>query len=621
MQPEFTQQMQACPSSSRRISSALQPQTSESDCSPATTSRAAEAHPFSLGLEACSSVHDLLALFSPTPLSNSSDPGTASGQQVTASELPIPSGVSALLCSDVPPRPPARWDSREMKEVRAAIVRHLTGVFEGSPTKSMEDFFLFLVSNEQDVLRPVRQQCRVSLMPELHFRSVTDVAESLHDARAMWASGEASTVERAALVFMTQCAAHLFLRPRQSARAALGSSHGVCTSDLHGAVNRLRGCSALSLLRPPARYVGPGAAGAPYTCSTGCEGLDGALGGCGFRSGWVTEVYGEAGSGKTQLGLQCLLAQSASDVCRSAVAACLGNNPSFLALLQQQRQGAQGLAQRCKDAFQLAEADAARCALVYLVSEDVPTARLGPLATAAARRSVCAVQLHPLLTQLPRDIMDALLHSVRQACTVTMVLSRLQISHVASLRDVMRLVEPSTSHQNSTEAGPNSCRLNDAVRVLGGSLGRALIVLDSVAAAAVGGQSDMKGAAQVDASVAAVAMQLRRAAAQHNWCVIGINQVRAVPSAARSLLDDVSRARLKRRRFSSSPWSSSVSAGGGRYAVVPALGLAWSTVAQCRVHLRKSLPQGVRQLIVRQSPAHPPSQASYIITKNGIEDA
>lgn len=33
----------------------------------------------------------------------------------------------------------------------------------------------------------------------------------------------------------------------------------------------------------------------------------------GFRSGWVYEIYGEAGSGKTQLVLQVLLQQRASD--------------------------------------------------------------------------------------------------------------------------------------------------------------------------------------------------------------------------------------------------------------------------------------------------------------------
>ncbi|KPA80329.1 hypothetical protein ABB37_04602 [Leptomonas pyrrhocoris] len=435
-------------------------------------------------------------------------------------------------------------------------------------------------------------------------------------------------MEREAFALLTRCAACLSLRGQQSPSQAMGPSRQGDTTHSGGSLSTLHGCSTFSLLRTsagPLSLIGPAA---PYWCSTGCVGLDRALGGGGFRSGWVTEVYGEAGAGKTQLGLQCLLQQSAHDLCKSAAALCLAHNPQFAALrlLQQQQQqntqSTQGMVQRCNEAFHVESVKAARCAVVYLVSEEVPTSRLGPLAAAAVRRAVRAVQLHPLITSLPSGIVEAVMRSVRQTCTDTMVLSCLQIRHIASMQELLRLVEPHAAAApppSSPGEGRSSCSLSDAVRMLSGSLGRALIVLDSIAAAVVAGQADIHGIAQTDASVAAIATQLRCAAARHNWCVVGINQVRA--TRHHSTGSSCTQFKRTRSPTSSSSLSSSGFSADGSHTVVPALGLAWSSASQCRVHLRKSLSLGVRQLILRQSPAHPPSQASYVITQNGIEDA
>ncbi|KAG5498922.1 hypothetical protein GH5_03610 [Leishmania sp. Ghana 2012 LV757] len=444
---------------------------------------------------------------------------------------------------------------------------------------------------------------------------------------------------------------------RWTASAALANRHlgGTAREDRRGAqapASRvLQTCTALSLLRSTSSFHQPlrtaagdattsqsttAAAGpSTYWCSTGCLSLDQALGGGGFRSGWVTEVYGEAGAGKTQLVLQCLLQQAATDVCRAAVAMALANSASFTSLVHSAPAagtcGASGPAAKCREVFDLDAVKAVRCAVVYLVSEDVPTSRLGPLAAAAIGRAVRAVWLHPLINQLPSCIVNAVRSSVESTCTVPIVLSRLQIRHVASVAEVVRLLEP-PSHLRLAPASkiaypattmhdrlhqPRGSNLLDVVRVLAGSQGRAVVVLDSIAAAVVAGQWDVQGVAQDDATVKAVGLWLRHAASTHNWCIIVANQVRSIPAAARQR--QCALAPVKRAR--SPTTSSTVSASSAARAVVPALGFSWASAPHCRVFLRKSLSHGVRQLVLRHAPSHPPAQVSYVITEHGVEDA
>jgi hypothetical protein len=601
--------------------------------------------PPSLLLEDCVSVQDLLTFFSTSsfPTSAACDRGSSSVQAAwTACRRQVP-----LHLLDV-------WESSEMKQTRRVVAAYLAdiiakwpsaaGTYPSSPAgfvvaaaaaATMERFFLFLVASEQDVLRAVRQRNRVApvddAVSEKRLRGQMHVV-GFHREEIR----KGGAVERAALTYLTCCAAFLVLQGRQQSLAVGKGSDasafaaaGIASSGGGGVC----GCTALSLLRHTTvnRVTDAVTDNTPYWCSTGCEGLDRALGGAGFRSGWVTEIYGEAGAGKTQLGLQCLLEQSARDLCRTAVAVCLAHDPRFAALLGHSCSG--GVAQRCRSVFGVAAVDTERCAMVFVVSEDVPTSRLSPLAAAAVRRAIRATQMHSLLSQLPSAIMEAVLRSVRQTCTVTMVLSRLQIRHVASLQEVLRLVEPTTttaaaaatgrmSNDEPPPRGSHTCCLSEVVRMVGGAQGRALVVLDSIAGAAVGGQSDVSGAVHGDAPVAVVATALRRATAQHNWCVLVTNQVRAVPTAVRTIPRGFVPCRRRKRARSPTAAPSPLSwCGSSSPAVVPALGLAWASVAQCRVYLRKSLSLGVRQLVLRQSPAHPPCQVSYVITQDGIDDA
>lgn len=633
-----------------------QPTSIEDEAAPplsfvVTSSHVSSVPPLLPSLEACTSVQDLLTLFSTAPITSFDDFKKPSLQLNAASQDVKRSGLLTGWHSSASLPAPATWDSHAMVQARKRVAACVTDAFARNTASehsrdtvddSIERFFLFLVTGEQDVLRTVRQQHRPKPKPKLcacqapalpqtaaaaAVAAVTRTTQERTSETEQHAnSSHDAALEKEALAFLMRCTSFLVLRQRQGTEVAqeyAGDDGAAAASS--GCIRRgWRACSALALLRSSASAT-PVCCDAPYWCSTGCDGLDRALGGGGLRSGWVTEIYGEAGAGKTQLGLQCLLEQSARDVCQSAVALCLAHDPSFLALL---RQSEGGVAQRCANVFGVDRVEAARCAVVYLVSEDVPTSRLGPLATAAVRRAVRGVQLHSLVAQLPSAVVEAVLCSVRQTCTVTTVLCRVQIRRLASLQEVVRLLEPAAAasrevdHSISAARLRGHCSLSEAVHLVGGSGGRALIVLDSIAAAAVAGLSDMHGVAQADASVAAVATQLRRAAIQHNWCVVVMNQVRAVPSAVKSAVQGRSFARAKRVRSphaaSSAPSSS---APGGSYAMVPALGLAWSGVAQCRVYLRKLSSSGVRQLILRQSPAHPPYQVSYVITQNGIEDA
>ncbi|TPP50856.1 Rad51 family protein [Leishmania donovani] len=401
----------------------------------------------------------------------------------------------------------------------------------------------------------------------------------------------------------------------------------------------LQTCTALSLLRTSSLFHQPLRAGTEHTaasrstiaaadasaywCSTGCMGLDQALGGGGFRSGWVTEVYGEAGAGKTQLGLQCLLQQAATDVCHAAVALALASNADLTSLAHMATAagmcGSSSPAVKCMEVFDRDAVEAARCAVVYLVSEDVPTSRLGSLAAAAVGRAVRAVRLHPLVNQLPSCAVKTVWGCVERTCTVPMVLSSLQIRHVTSVAEVLRLLEPLPHSRLAQASGitsltnaipnraqrPRSSSLVEAVRVLAGSHGRALVVLDSVAAAVVAGQWDIK------------VLRLRQAVMTHNWCIVVTNQVRAIPTTDRQR--QCALAPIKRAR---SPTTfSAASASFSARTVVPALGFSWASAPHCRVLLRKSLSHGVRQLVLHHAPSHPPAQASYLITEHGIEDA
>ncbi|CAG9577773.1 conserved hypothetical protein [Leishmania major strain Friedlin] len=504
------------------------------------------------------------------------------------------------------------------------------------------DALLLHLTTEGPNLRAALRRRRRQLLPMPPRDDATTQSE-----REACDEAHAACEEDEALAALTRCAASVALINRDLGSSARKGRKAVQTA----ASCVLQTRTALSLLRTSSLVHQPLRAGAghaaasrsaiaaadvsAYWCSTGCMGLDQALGGGGFRSGWVTEVYGEAGAGKTQLGLQCLLQQAATDVCHAAVALALASGADFTSLAHMATTtgmcGSRSPVVKCMEVFDRDAVEAARCAVVYLVSEDVPTSRLGPLAAAAVGRAVRAVRLHPLVNQLPSGVVKTVWGCVERTCTVPTVLSRLQIRHVASVAEVLRLLEPLPHPQlaqvSRTSSPPNvipnraqrprNSNLVEAVRVLAGTHGRAVVVLDSVAAAVVAGQWDMQGVAQADATVTALSLRLRQAAMTHNWCIVVTNQVRAIPTTARQR--QCALAPIKRAR--SPTTSSTASAPSVTRTVVPALGFSWASAAHCRVFLRKSLSHGVRQLVLRHAPSHPPAQASYLITEHGIEDA
>ncbi|CAJ1990515.1 RAD51-6 / Rad51/recA bacterial DNA recombination protein [Leishmania donovani] len=506
---------------------------------------------------------------------------------------------------------------------------------------SVDALLLHLTAEGPSLRAALRRRRRQLLpMPPRDDATTHSEPEACDEARAACEEDEALTV-------LIRCAASVALANRN-----LGSNARKDRKEVQTPASRvLQTCTALSLLRTSSLFHQPLRAGTEHTaasrstiaaadasaywCSTGCMGLDQALGGGGFRSGWVTEVYGEAGAGKTQLGLQCLLQQAATDVCHAAVALALASNADLTSLAHMATAagmcGSSSPAVKCMEVFDRDAVEAARCAVVYLVSEDVPTSRLGSLAAAAVGRAVRAVRLHPLVNQLPSCAVKTVWGCVERTCTVPMVLSSLQIRHVTSVAEVLRLLEPLPHSRLAQASGitsltnaipnraqrPRSSSLVEAVRVLAGSHGRALVVLDSVAAAVVAGQWDMQGVAQADATVTALSLRLRQAVMTHNWCIVVTNQVRAIPTTDRQR--QCALAPIKRAR---SPTTfSAASASFSARTVVPALGFSWASAPHCRVLLRKSLSHGVRQLVLHHAPSHPPAQASYLITEHGIEDA
>lgn len=339
-----------------------------------------------------------------------------------------------------------------------------------------------------------------------------------------------------------------------------------------------------------------------YYFSTGCTRLDAALGGAGFCSGWVTEIYGEAGAGKTQLLLQTLLQQAAFDVAAEAVAeadAAASTVDTMPLHLPSGHRGGDADFSSTRSGCSDTAASAARCAIFFIVSEDVPVARLGPLAAAATQRARRRFAAQPSLTA---GAVEAVRQALDRHCTVTATLSRLQICHISSLSALHGLLRGNLLY---------------AARRLSGSLNRCLIAVDSIAAAALGESThsvDVSCDTEDDAaspdravvSVGCIATALKQLAVEEQWCILVSNQIRAVPSASRP-----HGAALKRSR----PPSTSTAA------IAPALGFQWAVAPHCRVLVRKSLMSGVRQLVSHGSPCSPPRQVSYTITSGGIVDA
>ncbi|KAH9599009.1 DNA recombination and repair protein Rad51-like [Trypanosoma melophagium] len=334
----------------------------------------------------------------------------------------------------------------------------------------------------------------------------------------------------------------------------------------------------------------------PRFFTTGCPSLDVLLAGVGvsgsgsggFRAGLLTEVYGEAGSGKTQLVLQCLLHCVARQQCEE----CNFNI----------------LHKDCGSEFKRG------VAALYIVSEDFPAARLSSLAAGALEME--KERATNTVSHLPSSTVARFKLLLDEAITVRSVMAGMHIRRITGLKDLMQMLHDGT--------------LSNAFHTLGG---RGVIVVDSIAGAAVTPTSnittsnnttsdgvDIGVVPSSSGEVLAVGSLLKTFAVQHGAAVVVTNQVRA--------------------QLSSSTAASLTTTYTSSAAVVPALGLAWSLAPHVRVQLRRSATTNTtatalgiavdgthtssavmaaeRRLTVLSGPAHPPVCGVYTITTDGI---
>lgn len=326
----------------------------------------------------------------------------------------------------------------------------------------------------------------------------------------------------------------------------------------------------------------------PVLYATGCASLDGILRG-GFRAGWVWEVFGEAGTGKTQLALQCLLMQLAWHLAATAFRTLSGSDetpPPF--------------------------PTGSPCCL-YLVSEDVPAARLAPIAGGCVERVLEAYSRH--CRQLPPDWTAVVMPSLRRALTVRKVLSLLKIRPTASLECLQALLHSGQlgatvllNHRKNPS--PDALTEGDGV---GG-----VLVIDSIAAAAIhtaasrDDRTILKGSDSQAALLQDIGRALRDLACHWQLTVLVVNQVRGVPSSAR-------RETLPSRRYPLRDverlW-------------VPALGQSWGWVPQGRLYLSRlphtsaapsfGLRENRRLAVMVGSAYHPPRTAVFSIQEEGL---
>ncbi|KAG8345599.1 putative Rad51 [Trypanosoma vivax] len=329
------------------------------------------------------------------------------------------------------------------------------------------------------------------------------------------------------------------------------------------------------LSRSPKSHGAPtmaGAASYPEKCpaffTTGCDSLDRLLAGSlstppgslfvgGFGAGFLTEVYGEAGSGKTQLVIQCLLHCIVEHKCAVLVSEALG----------------------C-ELGRSAHADGV--AAFYIVSESVHAARLMQLTEGVIGR--VKERVHRYVSHLPSSTVGRLTAQMDKTLTTRSVLEGLKICEVGSAKVLLQLIS----------SGALS-------RLFSAQCGRGVVVVDSIAALGYHGsvKDDENDGAKPGSDIAAVGALLKAFAVQEGAAVIVTNQVRSL---------------LMPPDGGAMQWQ-----GAGRS--VPALGMGWCVAPHIRVHLQclaRSFGTVRRQLTVVCGPAHQPACGTYTIRKEGI---
>ncbi|CCW59567.1 unnamed protein product [Phytomonas sp. EM1] len=335
----------------------------------------------------------------------------------------------------------------------------------------------------------------------------------------------------------------------------------------------------------------------------GCAVLESCLGG-GWRPGWVHDLVGEAGSGKTQLVLQSALQYLAEGIAARLLPRN-GDNPVFFDA--NGRGNPEGNREGNEGGF----------SCVYLASEEIPAARLAPLALGAIQR--IRRRCGEAFSRYGEAVYVEGLARLRAGLTVGAVLQGLKIRKVHSLEEIDGLLRSGllasvigTGNHNEENEG-----------------GGGILIVDSIAAAAAGSRAGVEKAASFargggwQALLSRVGAELRQQAASHRWVVLITNQVRAIPAAARAeaLPARIQPPKRPRRGFFGDGES------GEEWA--PALGIRWMVTPHVRVLLQKrggyDQGEGVpgsnapRLFTLLSSPAVAPAQVAFKITQYGIE--
>lgn len=288
----------------------------------------------------------------------------------------------------------------------------------------------------------------------------------------------------------------------------------------------------------------------------------------GFCAGLLTEVHGEAGSGKTQLVLQCLF----QCVARQQCALYAVNHLPELLISSGDGVGDNTFIDSLRGFA------TEKVAALYIVSEGVPASRLGPLATGALHRAKAMVLA--AASRQPSIDVELLKARLDEFVTERTVVAGVGIRPVDGVGALLRLLSDGT--------------LSSAFSSLG-NVG--VVVVDSIADVVAGGSSgEEMNRWEISTTVASVGSLLKSFAVKEGAAVVVTNQVRT---------------------------SLSVSGEGmiRRHTPVPALGMQWAVAPHVRVNLRR--PQNTanasrRQFTIICGPAHQPAYCSYLICNEGI---
>ncbi|EAN84571.1 putative DNA repair protein [Trypanosoma cruzi] len=300
--------------------------------------------------------------------------------------------------------------------------------------------------------------------------------------------------------------------------------------------------------------------------TTGCPSLDHLLSGGngalakdasdgGFRAGFVSEVYGEAGSGKTQLVLQSLLHCVAQHLC--------------------DRWHPSGTPESCSSGL-----TTGGVAALYIVSENFPAARLAALAAGTVereKRRVLRVSAH-----LPPSTVDRLKAYLEREVTVNSVIRGLHVRRVGTLKELVFLLHSGT--------------LSRAFHALGG---RGMVAVDSIAGAAGAGNGANAddGGGEMRTDVMVVGTLLKTFAVHEKAAVVVTNQVRSMLSGGQQQRHGVKDAVIP--------------ALGVQWSLTPHVRIHLR-------RLQGTGGTTHRKLIVLSGPSNPPLCGAYVIGEDGI---